>query len=109
MFAGLPQQASAVAFYRRCSDYDDDGTFRANDLTNMKCAPLASNRNYGAGDCDLPSDSSSSASSAPAAAMLSPSSPAAAGVTTLDCCPSPRPPWAGDWSSRCKWCSPSRP
>eukprot|EP00966_Prymnesium_polylepis_P166562 3850463-Prymnesium_polylepis.1 len=23
------------AFYTRCSDYDNDGTFRANDLTNM--------------------------------------------------------------------------
>jgi len=24
------------AFYTRCSDYDNDGVFRANDLTNMK-------------------------------------------------------------------------
>jgi hypothetical protein len=35
MFVGLGHQATSD-FYQRCSDYDNDGTFRANDLTNMK-------------------------------------------------------------------------
>eukprot|EP00966_Prymnesium_polylepis_P280268 6475868-Prymnesium_polylepis.1 len=35
MFAGMPQPDSLVAFYTRCSDYDNDGAFRANDMTNM--------------------------------------------------------------------------
>lgn len=36
MFSGLAMGADTRAFYTRCSDYDNDGAFRANDLTNMK-------------------------------------------------------------------------
>jgi len=36
MFTLLPLNAGAVAFYTLCSDYDNDGSFRANDLTNIK-------------------------------------------------------------------------
>jgi len=36
MFSGQALPESMRAFYTRCSDYDNDGTFRANDLTNMK-------------------------------------------------------------------------
>eukprot|EP00966_Prymnesium_polylepis_P266543 6157541-Prymnesium_polylepis.1 len=36
MFSGLAVTDDTRAFYLRCSDYDDDGSFRANDLTNMK-------------------------------------------------------------------------
>ena len=36
MFSGLAIGAEPRAFYTRCSDYDNDGAFRANDLTNMK-------------------------------------------------------------------------
>jgi hypothetical protein len=35
-YGGLPMADETQAFYRRCSDYDNDGIFRANDLTNMK-------------------------------------------------------------------------
>jgi len=36
MFSGLTIPADTAAFYQRCSDYDNDGIFRANDLTNIK-------------------------------------------------------------------------
>jgi len=36
MFGGLAMADDTRAFYTRCSDYDNDGVFRANDLTNMK-------------------------------------------------------------------------
>jgi len=36
MFGGLAMADATRAFYQRCSDYDNDGVFRANDLTNMK-------------------------------------------------------------------------
>jgi len=36
MFANLPIAADVTAFYTRCADYNNDGAFRANDLTNMK-------------------------------------------------------------------------
>jgi len=36
MFGGLFIADATRAFYTRCADYDNDGTFRANDLTNMK-------------------------------------------------------------------------
>eukprot|EP00966_Prymnesium_polylepis_P053159 1230264-Prymnesium_polylepis.1 len=46
MFSGLAVTDETRAFYTLCSDYDNDGVFRANDLTNMKqampirtCAP----------------------------------------------------------------------
>ena len=35
MFGGLPMTDDTRAFYTRCSDYDNDTIFRANDLTNM--------------------------------------------------------------------------
>jgi len=36
MFANLPLSAEANAFYTRCSDYDGNGAFQANDLTDIK-------------------------------------------------------------------------
>eukprot|EP00966_Prymnesium_polylepis_P224381 5190228-Prymnesium_polylepis.2 len=36
MFSGVTVDDITRAFYLRCADYDDDGAFRANDLTNMK-------------------------------------------------------------------------
>jgi len=36
MFGGLAIDAGPREFYTMCSDYDNDGVFRANDLTNMK-------------------------------------------------------------------------
>jgi len=36
MFSGQALPAEIKSFYTQCSDYDNDGTFRANDLTNMK-------------------------------------------------------------------------
>jgi len=36
MFSGLAVTDETRAFYTLCSDYDNDGVFRANDLTNMK-------------------------------------------------------------------------
>ena len=36
MFASLPLDQAARDFYSRCNDYDNDGNFRANDLTDIK-------------------------------------------------------------------------
>ena len=38
IFSGSQVADTARAFYVRCSDYDNDGNFQANDLTNMKHA-----------------------------------------------------------------------
>jgi len=35
LFSGMALPERLRAFYARCSDYDNDGAFRANDLTNM--------------------------------------------------------------------------
>ena len=35
-FSGMALPDRLRDFYARCSDYDNDGAFRANDLTNMK-------------------------------------------------------------------------
>jgi len=36
IFANFATDDATRTFYMRCSDYDADGSFRANDLTNMK-------------------------------------------------------------------------
>eukprot|EP00966_Prymnesium_polylepis_P002453 56435-Prymnesium_polylepis.1 len=40
MYSGMSVSQAVATFYGVCADYDNDGTVRANDLTNMKCAPL---------------------------------------------------------------------